>query len=200
MISLLPSSLCHRKYRYCKRYVTKCRWMLGKNIGAKAFPSSLSRAPECFLRASCTSSRASATRFTCITWELFTLRKLESPLELFLSAGLVVLSPLGQCPLWSTWNSGLKQNFNCMLTSSVSTAGWCLCCWSSRRSRASWPSSRTQTRWVVGCTWWIGLWIEDYFHLYSCIYCICILIFCGEDSRYAYCIKSKPFVVFSILK
>ena len=124
----------------------------------------------------------------------------ESPLELFLSAGLVVLSPLGQCPLWSTWNSGSKLNFHCMLTSSVSTAGWCLCCWSSRRSRASWPSSRTQTRWVVGCTWWIGLWIEDYFHLYSCIYCICILIFCGEDSRYAYCIKSKPFVVFSILK
>ena len=28
------------------------------------------------------------------------------------------------------------------------------------------------------------------------MYCICIFDICGEDSRYAYCIQSKPFVVF----
>ena len=31
---------------------------------------------------------------------------------------------------------------------------------------------------------------------FSCMYCICIFDICGEDSRYAYCIQSKPFVVF----
>ena len=31
---------------------------------------------------------------------------------------------------------------------------------------------------------------------FSYMYCICIFDICGEDSRYAYCIQSKPFVVF----
>ena len=36
----------------------------------------------------------------------------------------------------------------------------------------------------------------DYFHLYFLYVLYMYFDICGEDSRYAYCIKSKPFVVF----
>ena len=78
----------------------------------------------------------------------------HQPLELFLCEGLSAWSPLAQCPLLLTWATVSKEErLKNIFTLNVSRVGWCLCCWSSRRSTKSWPSSTRQRHWGDGCTW-----------------------------------------------